>query len=631
VEDRLSPDANKYGSLDRSPFIAEGSGTFSYYMLYPLDPDEVSSELPIMDVYINGQHFPFSTASYVQNKLLTQPTCSGTAQSPVAAQEQCQQGGKTAQQCQAAAQAQCLTNQCFRDQRSWVSQGGKSVRENQFESVVSVPFTDTSQQMANAEAANASAIFSKLVDTGVIDPNTVIGSELVVSPTNLSSGTLGTHYKITGGKSGDLASPVSSISLSNFTAWFTTAYPGGSISQVTNVLNGSHKQYKLFYTLMPNGIPQFVTTPPTTCSGTNNALCSTVTATDINGNPHTNTNGDMQFDLFRTGDYAAVDAKFPEVSSCLTSSSNLRCNIAWQWAASQGTDASSIGLDVGNNQYPTYDINGSLKEVTIFGIDTNQDGTIVSYEDPSGGDIDLSWDANSCGPKPGLQTNADIFTFTQNGTYLKIKEGKLYNPETDLFVRSANKRDSIDLVQRQVQLSNNTYRFCGQFENSIMPSVGAFCSNGSQTATCPNGSFCTPPTCGGTSSLSGKACIPGDVCQGRCTTVSEGRNSTVTCEQDTICSNPCEGKCPAGAPNCTPVCTPNTSNCLVSLMVPNADAAPNPVEVCVNGSSSTCFTGDNIKKTCFDASDNMLFVRSRLEDRRGRFWMTDTSGQLKVQ
>jgi hypothetical protein len=183
----------------------------------------------------------------------------------------------------------------------------------------------------------------------------------------------------------------------------------------------------------------------------------------------------------------------------------------------------------------------------------------VSYEDYQGGDIDSSWDSNSCGPKPGLQNESQIFTFTKKGntcsdgtacslgttcsdgtpcpqgTYLKVLEGKLYNPETNQFVRSANRRDTIDLIQRTVQLSNNTGRFCS------------------------------------------------------------GNTPLTTVAGDGV--------------------------------------TPNPVEVCIPpGAGENCFSSEqNIKSTCFDENDNMLFVRSRLEDRRGHFWMTNASGQLKVQ
>jgi len=382
VEDRLSPDFNKYGDLDRNPFIAQGSGTFSYNLNYPVDTAEVGANLAVMDVYINGQHFPFTTASYT-TKTITQPVCSS------------ENGSLTQEQ-------QCLLNQCLRNQREW---------------------------------------------------------------------------------------------------------------------SGNNK---IFYTRVPNanapvsdGTLSFTFDP--------NASDSTV---------------DPPFDLLRNNDPATYVP------------SNLRPYMAWQWATATATSASSIGLNPSNNQYPTFDIDGRLKEVIIYVISLNSDGTpTVSYEDIDGGDIDAGWDSNSCGPKPGLlQNDAQIYTFTQNaqngtngGTYLQIKEGKLYNPETDRYVRSQNKRDTIDLIQRMIQLSNNTGRFC------------------------PSGQSETP--------------FP---------------------------------------------CVANASSC------PND---PNPVEVCIYlGDSNNCFNSEtNIKSTCYDENDNIIFVRSRLEDRRGHFWMTDTSGQLQVQ
>jgi hypothetical protein len=215
----------------------------------------------------------------------------------------------------------------------------------------------------------------------------------------------------------------------------------------------------------------------------------------------------------------------------------MRCFVAWQWAATAATSEQDIGLDASNNQFPSYDIDGRLKEVIIYGMSRNPDGTPnVTYEDFQSGDIDGTWDHNSCGPKPGLQNNSQVYTFTKQVTYLQIKEGKLFNPETGQFVRSANKRDTIDLIQRTIQLSNNTGHFCDKNGN-------------------------------------------------RLTTVA------------------------------------------------NDGVTSNPVEVCIPpGSGSNCFNSDvNIKSTCYDENDNMIFVRSRLEDRRGHFWMTETSGQLKVQ
>ncbi len=482
VEDRLSPDFNKYGDLERNPYIAQGSGTFSYELFYPLDATEVASNLPIMDVYINGRHFPFTTASYVQNR---------TIQRPVS--------------CPYAANS-CQQNQCLRNQREWA---GGTVNESQLYTIVQGPLID------KILGANAHTIFNELANEGLI------------SFASLS--------KIQGYVNSSALTPT-------FIAWLKNTFPGTGqtqVNQIQSILQGGQDQYKLFYTIVANGTPQFSPSPPQSCSGTNNALCSTLTVSDANGNAYTNTNGDMQYDLARLGNYTAVDSQFPPVSSCsdVSVTPDMRCYVAWQWAAAAGTSAASIGLDPNSNQYPQYDIDGRLKDVTIYGISQNPDGTpTVTYEDYQGGDIDGTWDLASCGPKPGLQSNSQIFTFTKQGTYLQIKEGKLYNPETGLFVRSANKRDTIDLIQRTIQLSNNTGRFCDQ--------------NGNSLAT-----------------------------------------------------------------------------------VANDGVTPNPVEVCIpSGSSDNCFSNErNIKSTCYDENDNMIFVRSRLEDRRGHFWMTDTSGQLQVQ
>ena len=77
IEDRLAPDFNKFGALERNPYVNSGSGTFSHRLFYPLDEGEVQSNLPIMDVYINGSHFPLTTAA-LKWKALTQPPASCT-------------------------------------------------------------------------------------------------------------------------------------------------------------------------------------------------------------------------------------------------------------------------------------------------------------------------------------------------------------------------------------------------------------------------------------------------------------------------------------------------------------------------------------------------------------------------
>jgi hypothetical protein len=300
---------------------------------------------------------------------------------------------------------------------------------------------------------------------------------------------------------------------------------------------------------------QFVTSPPS-CASINTAACkdkalsSTLPLQDGSGS--LNSSGDLEYDLMRNADYNSGSATAVEtLFGTASAPTPVRANMAWQWAATAGTSAAMIGLDPTNNQYPTYDIDGRLKEVTIYGISYDQTfgDTTVTYEDYQGGDIDSTWDTNSCGPKPGLQNNSQILTFTKDGTYFQVREGKIYNPETGQEVRSINRRNSIDVIQRTIQLSNNTWRFCTQ-GSSTPPGFVQNCANG--------------------------ACPPTNV--------------------------------------------------------------PNPVEICANSNDAncaasntcTCF-GANTSQTCYDTVSNIIYVRSRLEDRRGNFWMTNASGQLQVQ
>jgi len=484
VEDRLAPDFNKYGDLERNPYIAQGSGTFSYELLYPLNAGEVGSNLPIMDVYINGQHFPLTTASYVQNRTIQRPACSA--------------GGPY--DTHPLTQQQCLQNQCLRNAREWA---GGNVTESQFDSIV--PVTTLNSTTGQTMAANASAIFNELYNEGLIA--NVTGTDFTKGGSGLS---------------GNVTSLAASALPSAFIAWLEDTFPGTGqtqANQIQSILQSTQTQYKLFYSVVANGTSQFIQTPPTCGS---HPCKDKELSSDLVLGSSSNSNGDLMFDLQRNNDPATFVP------------SGMRPYIAWEWSATAGTTAALIGLDSAGNQYPQYDIDGRLKMVTIYGISQNPDGTPnVTYEDFQGGDIDGSWDFNSCGPRPGLQNDSQIFTFTKEGTYLQIKEGKLYNPETGQFVRSVSRHDTADLIQRSIQLSNNTGDFC----------------NGATPQASVNGS------------------------------------------------------------------------------------SPNPVEVCIPpGVSDNCFSSElNIKSTCYDENDNMIFVRSRLEDRRGRFWMTDTSGQLKVQ
>lgn len=65
LEDRLNVGSAKNAEIDRTPYIAQGSGTHSRNLFMPFDYGECHN-IAVMDVYINGRHFPFITADFVE-------------------------------------------------------------------------------------------------------------------------------------------------------------------------------------------------------------------------------------------------------------------------------------------------------------------------------------------------------------------------------------------------------------------------------------------------------------------------------------------------------------------------------------------------------------------------------------
>ena len=577
VEDRLSPDFNKYGSLDRTPYIAMGSGSFSYMMMYPVDRGDLQNtiaNLPIMDIYINGQHFPFTTAWYFDSVTLSPEPLS---------------------YCKSKYPPGCQQNQCLRSNREWVGgvTGQSTVTETSFDVPSVAPGTTdptiTDEQRKCQMQSNACTVFTDLSRAGIFtssitgDCSSNCGNVLAAS-----TATLAVQAPVQDSPEWGKFMSIYQASFPNNTTGSDSSFYTPYFTSILSLLQQINSGYKLFYSIVPNPGPnstgtQFSPVPPVqNCSSPPcplQALTKDIQVMDQNENvakwngvdtvrgDHT---GDMMYDLLRMGDYSATGVENPSSQfgppldgTCASTgdgigydlSTMMRCYIGWQWAASAAVSPQAIGLVTTEHAYPTMDIDGRLKPVTIFSISavTNPPaGTppsvTVSYEDYQSGDIDETWDTNTCGPKPGLQNTAQVLTYTKDGTYLLINEGKLYNPETGQVVRSADKRDNVDLIQRAIQLSNNTGRFC--------------------TTT-------NPPTWG-------------------------------------------------------------------TLGAPVSMGGTNPVEACVNESPCNCFIGDGsplasqcgvtIKETCYDTYSgvNTIFVRSRLQDLRGRFWMTDTSGQLKV-
>ncbi len=63
IEDRLTSDPGKYGAIDRVPYVFTGGGSHSKQFFQPVEDGEIYN-LPVYDVFINGQHFPLKTSGF---------------------------------------------------------------------------------------------------------------------------------------------------------------------------------------------------------------------------------------------------------------------------------------------------------------------------------------------------------------------------------------------------------------------------------------------------------------------------------------------------------------------------------------------------------------------------------------
>ncbi|HRZ39489.1 MAG TPA: hypothetical protein P5246_00610 [Candidatus Omnitrophota bacterium] len=307
------------------------------------------------------------------------------------------------------------------------------------------------------------------------------------------------------------------------------------------------------------------------CSGTGGGSCPNLPAK-------------WRFDLDLDGDLTDVGNGYVPENYTLDAANSveLRDEFMWQWIAvaaypvpEEGTPP-TVSVTFRDEAGSPFTVNGvlALQVGERADVDSDfQDETVhtLSYAgaaagvllptsflvmDSQEGEIDFSWDNRSdeqlkdlvawwtahcttvplpagCSatqpvkPEVGLQKDVRMYSFTKDGTYLRLEEGKLVIPSTNQVVRSTTKRDHVDIIERIFLLSNDTDRFCDE--------SGSRRVWGGSTWAYNNGVF----------------------------------------------------------------------------------GLPNPVEACNN-----CFSAENVQNTCFDESSKILYIRSRLDDVRGRKWQT---------
>lgn len=168
-----------------------------------------------------------------------------------------------------------------------------------------------------------------------------------------------------------------------------------------------------------------------------------------------------------------------------------RTEMSWQWSATPGL-SSKITIDTENGDYPVFDVDGDRKDETIYRVDTVPGSDVIQRVyviDSDQGDINTTYDdldVINGGPSPtnrGLLRPVSIYTQTKDGTYLEINEGKAFVPSLSggsEFVRSATRKDQVDVISRMIKLDNNTGRFCNgttRVNSTAYPNPVEFCVN----------------------------------------------------------------------------------------------------------------------------------------------------------
>jgi hypothetical protein len=137
--------------------------------------------------------------------------------------------------------------------------------------------------------------------------------------------------------------------------------------------------------------------------------------------------------------------------------------------------AEGVDLESGKNTYLDVDQDLKLERITPSGVDdegnpiggitVDANGVILDFSvtDYQEGDLDFTKGDNIPGLEPGFTKDVNLYSFVydegpKGGTYLRIEQGGLFSG--DQFVRTTQKKDSVDIIERVFQISNNTGRFC---------------------------------------------------------------------------------------------------------------------------------------------------------------------------
>jgi len=411
VEDRLTAESAKYAAIDRTPYVASAAATYSRNLFLPVDAGE-DFNLPVSDIFINGKHFPLTTARFKRVHLVDMGLCSDNCDPTCT---DCSGGSTELYQIPDPAvewEPNCLeqTGPC----------ASMCVRQD-----CTSCCTDCSPTSTQTFARTLGC--AKLYDVVYNHPGFTEWCNHDGGPSLRSCDPVCPPSAPGVGVPGCNLSADERFDLDRDGATDVPGAERGDFSWQWYLVMGWDAGFEL-----PGGV-------------------------DALGNPIPNP---VQASLLR-GEGIVL-----EPSSC-----KRNCKSPRHPSVDVG-DRNSFGdLDLKRESIMVNTKERDPLPPNANGVDQTT-GIIKQFwvMDRQDGDLDLTRGDSDPGLDPGLQKDVKMYSFVRDsgvdGTYFRVEEGRLYaaSGDTSQYIRTAQKKDQIDLIERVVQLSNDTGRFCTDTE-----------------------------------------------------------------------------------------------------------------------------------------------------------------------
>ncbi len=476
VEDRITVASAKYGARDRSPFMTQGSGIHSANLLMPVDFGNLE-DLPVFDMFINGQHFVFTSAGFKSVQLAI-PCSSGNCNIPgcTVVDGECHGvlPGSYAtdhNKCEGYWEPDCISS--------------KIIITEVLPCANASPCPPLSPPAASGSCPNGCG--PMVIDTY---ENSTPGGGYTVGCAKLYT-VIDNHPLIKDWCDGDLVScdMPDPRNPSNPDRVIPPCYDGPPDSYKEGCNLSADERFNLdrWDAVYPDGLD---------CLQDDRLDCLSGSVTVpplerekfswqwfmVMGVDHNKLTAKRAWNSFAS---SLGSGRFGPVSISLPGLKLAEGIVLPGGEAKPMNTALDVDCDL-TLEYimPNVEKHGDHPGVTPNKV--GKDGVIlqIGVQDPNEGDVDFTYNSSNklLGIEQfGFTRNVTLYSFirdkpgsseNETGTYFQIDEGKLYTTDPDRqFIRTASKKDQVDLIERVWRLSNNTGRYCGANGDLTTPTV----------------------------------------------------------------------------------------------------------------------------------------------------------------